>query len=42
MAIFLQSMSAKLGISTGDNLPEMYGINFPRNVNWFLLAFIYS
>lgn len=36
MAIFLQSMSAKLGIATGHNLPEMCGRIFPRKVNWFL------
>ncbi|HHW57168.1 MAG TPA: Nramp family divalent metal transporter [Clostridia bacterium] len=36
MAIFLQSMSAKLGIATGHNLPEMCGIIFKRKVNWFL------
>lgn len=36
MAIFLQCMSAKLGIATGRNLPEMCGIIFPRKVNWFL------
>ncbi|WP_180278001.1 Nramp family divalent metal transporter, partial [Clostridium sp. LS] len=29
-------MSAKLGIATGHNLPEMCGIIFPRKVNWFL------
>lgn len=36
MAIFLQCMSAKLGIATGHNLPEMCGIIFPKKVNWFL------
>ena len=36
MAIFLQCMSAKLGIATGHNLPEMCGIVFPKKVNWFL------
>ena len=36
MAIFLQIMSAKLGIATGHNLPEMCGIIFSRKVNWFL------
>lgn len=36
MAIFLQSMSAKLGIATGCNLPEMCGKVFPRKVNWVL------
>lgn len=36
MAIFLQSMSAKLGIATGHNLPEMCGILFTRRTNWIL------
>ncbi|WP_394214536.1 Nramp family divalent metal transporter [Thermoanaerobacter kivui] len=36
MAIFLQIMSAKLGIATGHNLPEMCGLIFKRKVNWFL------
>jgi manganese transport protein len=34
MAIFLQSMSAKLGISTGCNLPQMCGKVFSRPTNW--------
>ena len=34
MAIFLQSMSAKLGIATGHNLPEMCGRLFKRRTNW--------
>lgn len=34
MAIFLQTMSAKLGIATGHNLPEMCAIVFPKPVNW--------
>lgn len=34
MAIFLQTMSAKLGIATGHNLPEMCAKVFSRNVNW--------
>jgi manganese transport protein len=34
MAIFLQSLSAKLGIATGLNLPQMCGRVFPRKVNW--------
>lgn len=34
IAIFLQIMSAKLGIATGHNLPEMCAKVFPRNVNW--------
>lgn len=36
MAIFLQCMSAKLGIATGHNLPEMCGMIFSKKVNWFL------
>lgn len=38
MAIFLQSMSAKLGIATGYNLPEMCGKLFKRKTNWTLWA----
>lgn len=34
MAIFLQVMSAKLGIATGHNLPEMCGKVFSRRANW--------
>lgn len=36
MAVFLQSMSAKLGIATGHNLPEMCGKLFKRSTNWIL------
>jgi len=36
MAIFLQVMSAKLGIATGANLCQMCGRVFSKNVNWFL------
>lgn len=36
MAIFLQTMSAKLGIATGCNLPQMCGKVFSRKTNWFL------
>jgi manganese transport protein len=36
MAIFLQSMSAKLGIATGLNLPEMCGKLFTKKTNWIL------
>ncbi|HBT49128.1 MAG TPA: divalent metal cation transporter [Caldanaerobacter subterraneus] len=36
IAIFLQIQSAKLGIATGCNLPEMCSIIFPRKWNWFL------
>lgn len=35
MAIFLQTMSAKLGIATGLSLPEMCSKVFPKPVNWF-------
>lgn len=35
MAIFLQIMSAKLGIATGHNLPEMCAKVFPKWTNWF-------
>jgi len=38
MAIFLQSLSAKLGIATGYNLPEMCGKIFKRKTNWTLWA----
>ncbi|MGE5627027.1 MAG: Nramp family divalent metal transporter [Solirubrobacterales bacterium] len=34
IAIFLQTMSAKLGIATGLSLPEMCGRVFSRRVNW--------
>jgi len=34
MAIFLQSMSAKLGIATECNLPQMCGKVFSRKTNW--------
>ena len=36
MAIFLQTVSAKLGIATGYNLPQMCARTFSRKVNWFL------
>ncbi len=35
MAIFLQIMSAKLGIATGENLPQMCRKVFTRKVNGF-------
>lgn len=38
MAIFLQTLSAKLGIATGQNLPCLCGRVFPRKVNWLLWA----
>jgi manganese transport protein len=34
MAIFLQIMSAKLGIVTGHNLPEMCAKVFSKTANW--------
>lgn len=34
MAIFLQIMSAKLGIATGHSLPEMCAKVFKRRTNW--------
>ncbi|SMC28869.1 manganese transport protein [Clostridium acidisoli DSM 12555] len=34
MAIFLQIMSAKLGIATGNNLPQMCSKIFPKYANW--------
>lgn len=36
MAIFLQSMSAKLGIATEKNLPEMCCVLFKKRTNWML------
>ncbi|HKW06872.1 MAG TPA: Nramp family divalent metal transporter [Candidatus Dormibacteraeota bacterium] len=36
MAMLIQSMSAKLGIATGRNLPELCRDRFPRPVVWFL------
>jgi manganese transport protein len=33
-AIFLQTMSAKLGIATGQSLPKMCGRVFSRRMNW--------
>lgn len=36
MAIFLQTMSAKLGIATEHNLPEMCSKVFSKKINWFL------
>ncbi|MGV8983606.1 Nramp family divalent metal transporter [Clostridium sp.] len=34
LAIFLQTMSAKLGIATGHNLPEMCAKVFTKRSNW--------
>ncbi len=36
MAMLIQSMSAKLGIATGKNLPEVCRERFPRPVTLFL------
>lgn len=36
MAMLIQSMSAKLGIATGKNLPEICRERFPRPVTFFL------
>lgn len=36
MAIFIQILSAKLGIATGVNLSDNCGRHFPRKVNWGL------
>jgi len=36
MALLLQTLSAKLGIATGQNLAEMCRNRFPRPVVWFL------
>ncbi len=36
MAIFLQCLSAKLGIATGHNLPEMCASIFKKRTNWIL------
>lgn len=36
MAIFVRILSAKLGIATGDNLPNHCGKTFFRPINWGL------
>src|SRR5687767_13386187 len=36
MALLIQSMSAKLGIATGKNLPEVCRARFPRTVTFLL------
>jgi manganese transport protein len=38
MAMLIQSMSAKLGIATGQSLPEVCRDRFPRSVVYFLWA----
>lgn len=35
-AMFLQAMSARLGIATDHNLPQMCGRIYSRKTNWFL------
>jgi manganese transport protein len=37
MAMLIQAMSAKLGVATGKNLPEVCRERFPRPVSVFLL-----
>src|SRR5256886_12821004 len=36
MAMLIQSLSAKVGIATGRNLPELCRERFPRPVSWGL------
>ncbi|WP_018663229.1 Nramp family divalent metal transporter [Heyndrickxia acidiproducens] len=36
MAVLIQSLSAKLGIATGRNLPEVAHDRFPKGVSYFL------
>lgn len=36
MAMLIQALSAKLGIATGKNLPELIRLHFPRPVTWAL------
>ncbi len=38
MAMLIQNLSAKLGIVTGKNLPEMIRERFPKNLVWFYWA----
>lgn len=38
MAMLIQYLSAKIGIATGRNLPELCRENFPRPVSWGLWA----
>ncbi len=38
MAMLIQSLSAKLGIVTGKNLPEMIRERFPKKLVWFYWA----
>src|SRR5262249_62161827 len=36
MAMLIQNLSAKIGIATGRNLPELCREHFPRQVTWGL------
>src|SRR3954471_4351055 len=36
MAMLIQNLSAKIGIATGHNLPELCRMHFPRPVSWGL------
>ncbi|KAA9004235.1 divalent metal cation transporter [Paenibacillus spiritus] len=36
MAVLIQTLSAKLGIATGRNLPEVAHDRFPKKASWFL------
>lgn len=38
MAMLVQTLTAKIGIATGRNLPELCRDHFPRPVTWFLWA----
>ena len=38
MAMLIQSLSAKVGLATGRNLPELCREHFPRRVSWGLWA----
>lgn len=38
MAIFLQTLSAKLGIAAGQNLPQICARTFSKPVNWMLFT----
>ncbi|HEY8597246.1 MAG TPA: Nramp family divalent metal transporter [Thermomicrobiales bacterium] len=38
MAMLIQTLSAKLGIATGHNLPEIMRVHFPQPVIWVLWA----
>lgn len=40
MGIFVQTLSAKLGIATGHNLAELCRMHFPRPVVWTMWAFM--